>query len=109
MKTRKEMRSKRKLASRVLVHGSAVRPRLAVYRSNTRLSVQLINDDTKITIATASAPDKNIASATALGKEIAEKAKASHITTVVFDRAGFRYHGVVKAIADSARDSGLVF
>ncbi len=103
------MRAKRKLASRVLVRGSEARPRLAVYRSNTRISAQLINDDARVTFLTASVKGKNSAAATALGKEIAEKAKAKKISTVVFDRAGFRYHGVVKAVADAARAGGLVF
>ena len=103
------MRAKRKLASRILVHGSTARPRLAVYRSNTRLAAQLIDDDSKTTLLMASVKGKNTEAAIALGKEIAEKAKAKHINTVVFDRAGFRYHGVVKTIADTARAGGLVF
>lgn len=109
MKTRKEMRAKRKLASRIVVRGSAVRPRLAVYRSNTRLAAQLIDDEKKVTLFSVSVTGKNTESAKALGKEIVEKAKAAHITTIVFDRGGFRYHGVVKVIADSAREGGLVF
>ena len=103
------MRAKRKLASRVIVHGSAARPRLAIYRSNTRLSAQLIDDDKKATIVFSSVLGKNTAAAKTLGKEIAEKAKSAHVTAVVFDRGGFRYHGVVKTIADSAREGGLVF
>ncbi len=103
------MRAKRKLASRIIVRGSAARPRLAVYRSNTRLSAQLIDDDTQVTVLFASVSGKNTAAAKALGADIATKAKAAHITTVVFDRGGFRYHGVVKVLADSARENGLVF
>ena len=109
MKTRKEMRAKRKLASRIIVRGSAIRPRLAIYRSNTRLSAQLIDDDNKVTLFSVSVSGKNTESAKALGKDIVEKAKAAHVTTVVFDRGGFRYHGVIKVIADSAREGGLVF
>ncbi len=109
MKTRKEMRAKRKLGYRITVRGSAARPRLAVYRSNTRLSAQLIDDDKKVTLFSASVPGKNAEAAVKLGRDVAEKAKAQKITTVVFDRAGFRYHGVVKAIADSAREGGLIF
>ncbi len=109
MKTRKEMRAKRKLASRVLVRGSESRPRFAVYRSNTRLSAQLIDDEKKITLVAAAVMGKNIKAAVTLGKDVAEKAKAAHISSVVFDRAGFRYHGIIKAIADSAREGGLVF
>lgn len=109
IKTRKEMRAKRKLASRTRVHGSAVRPRLAVYRSNTRLSAQLIDDEKKHTILSDSVRGKNKEMAAVLGKRIAEKAKALKITSVVFDRSGFRYHGVVRAVADAAREGGLVF
>ena len=68
MKTRKEMRAKRKLASRVLVHGSASRPRLAVYRSNTRISAQVIDDDAHTTVSSAVVVGKNIEKAKELGK-----------------------------------------
>lgn len=103
------MRAKRKLKSRVLVHGTSMRPRLAVYRSNTRVAAQLVDDDKKVTIASASVKGKNVQAAKELGTKIADLAKAQKVTTVVFDRGGFQYHGVVKAVADAAREGGLVF
>ena len=109
MKTRKEMRAKRKLGSRVTVRGTESRPRLAVYRSNTKLSAQLIDDEHNRTTIMVTVKEKNITAGSTLGKQIAEKANVKHITTVVFDRGGFRYHGVVKAVADAAREGGLVF
>jgi large subunit ribosomal protein L18 len=109
MKTRKQMRAKRKLASRILLLGTQSRPRLAVYRSNTRLSAQLIDDSARVTLLSVSAKGKNVAAGAALGKEVAEKAKQMKITSIVFDRAGFRYHGVIKSIAEAARENGLVF
>jgi large subunit ribosomal protein L18 len=109
MKTRKQMRMKRKLGIRVHVNGSATRPRLAVYRSNTRIAAQLIDDETHTTIASSWVKGKNIEVAKKLGSEIAEKAKAKHIKLAVFDRGGFRYHGVIKAVADAAREGGLAY
>jgi len=108
-KTRKEMRAKRKLASRSTLRGSASRPRFCVYRSNTKLSAQLIDDEKKHTVLSDSVNGKNIKMAQSLGKNIAEKAKALKIKTVVFDRSGFRYHGVVRVVAEAAREGGLVF
>jgi large subunit ribosomal protein L18 len=109
MKTRKEMRAKRKLASRVIIQGTSDRPRFAVYRSNTRLSAQLIDDVAHKTILSFAVKGKNIASGIELGKTVAEKALASKISTVIYDRGGFRYHGVIKSIADAAREAGLKF
>ena len=109
MKTRKTARGKRKLGYRVVVRGTADRPRLAVYRSNTRVSAQLIDDEQGKTLLSESVKGKNIASGTQLGKTLAEKAKAIKVTTIVFDRGGFRYHGAIKAVAESAREGGLVF
>jgi large subunit ribosomal protein L18 len=80
-----------------------------VYRSNTRIAAQLIDDAKHVTIVSGWVKGRNVATATQLGKELAEKAKAKNITTVVFDRGGFRYHGVIKAVAESAREGGLVF
>lgn len=109
MKTKKEMRLKRKLSIRRKIRGTEERLRLAIYRSNTRMSAQLINDDKAVTVLSTWAKGKNIAAATKLGTTVAEMAKAKKITTVVFDRAGYRYHGAVKAFADAARAGGLVF
>lgn len=107
MKTKKEMRLKRKLSIRRRLSGTALRPRLAVFRSNMRLTVQLVDDDTAATILSAWTKGKNSKAATELGKKIAEMAKAKKITKVVFDRSGYRYHGAVKAIADAVREGGL--
>lgn len=107
MKNKNEMRLKRKLSIRRRLSGTAERPRLAVFRSNTRLSAQIVNDDKAVTIVSAWTKGKNIAAATALGRTIAEKAKAKKITAVVFDRSGYRYHGAVKALADSVREGGI--
>ncbi len=91
--------------------GSDARPRVAVFRSNRYLYVQVISDQSGRTLAAAStlkAGGKNdVAAAQLLGKEIAEKCKALSIEQGVFDRQGYRYHGKVKALAESAREAGL--
>lgn len=117
-KKRQELRVRRHRRVRKKVHGTAARPRLAVYRSNRHLSVQLIDDDSGRTIVSASSLEAdfrkqqaggNIAAATAIGTLIAERAKKAGITSVVFDRGGFLYHGRIAAIADAARAAGLEF
>lgn len=117
-KKRREGRLRRHRRVRKKVHGTAARPRLAVYRSNRHLSVQLIDDDSGRTIVSASSLEAdfrkqqaggNIAAATAIGTLIAERAKKAGITSVVFDRGGFLYHGRIAAIADAARAAGLEF
>ena len=92
------------------------RPRLSVHRTNQHIYAQIIDDVKGATLAAASTLDKdlkdagsNVDAATKVGKLIAERAKAAGVETVVFDRGGFRYHGRVKALAESARDSGLKF
>ncbi len=107
MKTKKDMRLKRKLSIRRKVRGTSARPRLAVFRSNARLSVQLIDDDAATTIASSWTKGKNIAAAKELGTKLVELAKAKKITAVVFDRSGYRYHGAVKALADAVREGGI--
>lgn len=109
MKTKKEMRLKRKLSIRRKIRGTADRLRLAIYRSNTRMTAQCIDDDKALTVISAWQKGKNIEAAKKLGAAIAELAKAKKITTIVFDRAGYRYHGAIKAFADAAREGGLVF
>lgn len=97
---------------RQTLQGTAERPRLSVYRSLTNLHVQLVDDTTGKTIAQATSLKTKgslIEKATAVGKLIAEAAKTHKIKAVVFDRGGFRYHGAVKALADSARKEGLKF
>jgi large subunit ribosomal protein L18 len=117
-KKRREGRLRRHRRVRKKVHGTAARPRLAVYRSNRNLSAQLIDDDSGRTIASASSFEAdfrkqqaggNVAAATAVGTLIAQRAKAAGITSVVFDRGGFLYHGRIAAIADAARAAGLEF
>ena len=104
---------------RTRVSGTPERPRLCVYRSLGHIYGQVIDDRSGRTIVSASSVDKetkkglkgggNIASAKAVGKIIADRAKAAGVTKVVFDRGGYKYHGRVKALADAAREAGLQF
>ena len=112
---------RRRIHSRVRsrVVGTADRPRLCVYRSLDHIYAQIIDDRSGRTIVSGSSVDKetkknlkgggNIASAKAVGKIIAERAKAAGVAKVVFDRGGYKYHGRVKALADAAREAGLQF
>lgn len=109
MKTRSTMRKSRRHRIRAVVFGTASRPRLAVYRSHTALFAQIIDDTVGRTIASKRSAGKNVAAAAALGKEIAQIAHRHKISSVVFDRGGNRYHGVIKAFADAARGEGLLF
>lgn len=106
-------REKRKLRIRKKISGTPERPRLSVFKSNRYVYAQIIDDlNQKTLVAASSLKDlkgANIKSAEFVGEAIAERAKQKDITQVVFDVNGYRYHGVVKAIADSARKSGLVF
>ena len=102
---------------RAKIAGTAQKPRLSVFRSNTEIYAQLIDDDAAVTIAAASSKDKDIAAQTGtksvksklVGEAIARKAKELGIETVVFGRGGNLYHGRVKAVADGAREGGLQF
>lgn len=94
---------------RAKVSGTAGVPRLAVFRSNKNLYVQLIDDNKEMTIFGIKSKGKNIAAAKELGIEVAKKSNALKISKIVFDRGGFRYHGAIKALADAARDGGLKF
>lgn len=109
MQTRKTMRKSRQRRIRAVVRGSAKRPRFAVYRSGSALLVQIIDDIAGKTLVSKRSVGKNIAIATSLGREIAIRALKRKITSVVFDRGGNRYHGVIKALADAAREGGLQF
>ncbi|HQW05741.1 MAG: 50S ribosomal protein L18 [Flavobacteriales bacterium] len=109
-------RLKIKQRVRKTVHGTQARPRLSVYRSNTGMYAQLIDDEAGRTLASASSLKDKKASgipkleqAKIVGLAIAEKAKAAGIELVVFDRNGYLYHGRVKALADAAREGGLNF
>jgi large subunit ribosomal protein L18 len=97
------------------VSGTAQKPRLAVFRSNTAINVQLIDDVSGKTLASASSKglgsgkSVNVELAKQVGQQIAEKGKSAGIETVVFDRGGYLYHGKIKALADGAREAGLKF
>ena len=113
---RKMERNRRHLRVRRKISGTAERPRLCVYRSNTNIYVQVIDDVAGNTLVSASTLDKEIKTkhankeaAKELGALIAKKAKAKNIETVVFDRGGYIYHGVVKELAEAAREGGLKF
>ncbi len=108
-KKKHQLRKTRQNRIRVKVSGTSERPRLNVYRSNTRLYAQLVDDVAHKTIISASTSEKNIEAAKKLGTTIAEKAKEKGVKAVVFDRGGFAYHGGIKAIADAAREGGLTF
>ena len=109
-------RERRKRRVRGKISGTPTRPRMCVSKSNKNLFVQLIDDQNGVTIASASTMEKdfpvkasNIEAGKEIGKLIAKRAKVVKIEEVVFDRSGHLYHGVVKQIADSAREEGLKF
>ncbi len=108
----KKFRLKAKIRSKIF--GTPERPRLTVFRSNNFMYAQLIDDTTGTTLVSATdrkakAGSKKMDGAIAVGKEIATLAKAKKIEAVVFDRSGFKYAGRIKALADAAREGGLVF
>lgn len=106
-------RTRRHARIRARVRGTADRPRLAVFKSNQHVYAQLIDDERGYTLASASSLEKDIASgakqdiAKKLGALIAERAKEQGIEKAVFDRGGFRYTGIVKELADAAREGGI--
>ena len=110
-------RQKRHDRIRLRVEGSGSRPRLAVFRSNIHIYAQVIDDGTGRTLAAASTVEKELRGskqtkteeAAVVGRLIAERAKTAGVERVVFDRAGFRYHGRIKSLADAAREAGLQF
>ena len=117
-KTRAERRGRRHRRVRQKVTGTAERPRLVVFRSLRHVYAQIVDDDRGVTLVsatdlgtaleTADAAGK-VGTARAVGKLVAARAKDAGITRVVFDRAGYVYHGRVKAVADGAREAGLEF
>lgn len=110
--TNSELRKHRHKRIRSVIKGTAVCPRLAVYRSNRFVSAQLIDDTAGKTLASAHGREFKGAQslqAKEVGTAIAKTAKAAGITSVVFDRAGYKYAGQVKALADAAREGGLTF
>ena len=116
---RKQRRARIRRRYRNVVRGTAERPRLAVFRSLRHVYAQIIDDERGATLASVSTLEADVKgglegsgnrkAGTVVGKIIAERAKEHGVETVVFDRGGFPYHGVVRAIADAAREAGLKF
>jgi large subunit ribosomal protein L18 len=112
-----ELRHRRHTRVRKKVSGTTTQPRLAVFRSDRHISAQVIDDTRGQTLAAASTVEASLRAgatgnkeaAAAVGRLVAERAKAAGVTQVVFDRGGFLYHGRVAALADAARQSGLEF
>ncbi len=119
MRDRKELKERRHKRIRKKVFGTPERPRLCVYKSLNHIYAQIIDDTKGHTIVSASTLDKeirqlpgnksNIAFAKKVGELLAERALNAGVTKIVFDRAGYKYHGCIKALADAARDKGLQF
>lgn len=114
--TRTDARRRRHFRVRKSVHGTEAKPRLAVFRSNKHIYVQLINDDEGTTLLSASSNEAaikadtlTVEAATEVGKLVGARAKDAGITKVVFDRGGYKYHGRIRALADGAREAGLEF
>ena len=116
-KTRTQLRYRRHLRVRTTVAGTAERPRLVVFRSLKHIYAQLVNDDQGVMLLGVSDASEGVDTTTAgkvvrgkaVGKLLAEKAKAAGFSRVVFDRAGYRYHGRVQAVAEGAREGGMEF
>ena len=116
-KTKSARRQRIRFGIRNKISGVATKPRLSVFRSNTDIYVQLIDDVTGVTIASASSRDKEIAAqktsksdkSKLVGTAIARKATELGVKEVIFDRGGYLYHGRVKSLADGAREGGLQF
>ncbi|MGV3617240.1 MAG: 50S ribosomal protein L18 [Fimbriimonas sp.] len=114
-KTRQVLRQARHERLRKTISGTTEKPRLSVFRSLKHISAQLIDDTTGTTLAAASTVEKaleakgGVDGAKIVGAKLAERAKEKGITSVVFDRGGFRYHGQVAALAEGAREGGLEF
>ncbi|MBS1724119.1 MAG: 50S ribosomal protein L18 [Armatimonadetes bacterium] len=115
VKTRSDLRVVRHERLRKKITGTAERPRLAVFKSNKHISAQIIDDVSGHTLAAASSQEKdlkgtdNVDGAKKVGQALGDRAKKAGITTVVFDRGGFRYHGVVAGLADAVREAGVKF
>ena len=104
---KKEKRKKRQNRIRAKISGTSKRPRLALFRSNQHVYAQLIDDDKHVTLVSLS--DKGLKGAKEFGTSLAKMAQNAKIVKVVFDRRGYAYHGIIKAIADAAREGGLEF
>lgn len=114
---RNDVRKARHARVRSKISGTSVKPRLNVFRSNSNIFAQIIDDEKKVTLVSASSIDKelklengsNVEAATKVGELLAKRAKEANIKEVVFDRGGYLYHGRVKALAEAARENGLEF
>ncbi len=117
MSKKMDRRQRLKYHIRKKVSGTVGRPRLSVFRSNTNIYAQVIDDERGVTVVSASSLElgegerlnTNVSAAAEVGKKVAERAKEAGVTQVVFDRNGYLYHGKVKALADAAREGGLQF
>ena len=122
LQKKSERAIRRKRRTRLKIRGTSERPRLSVFRSNKHIYVQIIDDSKGITLATSSTREKtlaknfkksgsggNIDAAKRVGTDIAKKAKDAGVDRVVFDRGSYLFHGRVKALADAAREGGLLF
>jgi large subunit ribosomal protein L18 len=112
--SRTDARRRRHFRVRKSVHGTEVRPRLAVFRSNRYIYAQIIDDEAGRTLAAASSQEPalrskslSVETAAEVGSLVASRAKEAGVESVVFDRGGFKYHGRVKALAEAAREGGL--
>lgn len=114
LKVKKELRDRRHKRIRAKIFGTASRPRVSVFRSLKHLYVQLIDDERRVTILSASDSEikekgKKVELAEKLGELLAAKAAKNSIAEVVFDKSSYKYHGRIKAVADGARKGGLKF
>src|ERR1700716_3624421 len=113
--TKPARRLRRRRRVRAKIHGTAERPRISVFRSNRGIFAQLINDDAGVTLAAVNWTEPELRSlkpteqAGGAGAILAERARAAGVEAAVFDRGGYQYHGRVKALADGAREGGLLF
>jgi large subunit ribosomal protein L18 len=114
--TRTDARRRRHFRVRKSVHGTAAKPRLAVFRSNKHIYAQVIDDESGHTIASANSQESavkgktlTVDTATEVGTLVGARAKDAGVSAVAFDRGGFKYHGRIKALADAARETGLKF
>jgi large subunit ribosomal protein L18 len=113
--TKSDRRQRIKFRIRKIVSGTAAKPRLSVFRSNKEIYAQLIDDVNGVTLLAASSREKgvnkgtNVATASEVGKLVAEKALKAGIETVTFDRGGYLYHGRIQSLAEGARTAGLKF
>ena len=112
----RDTRNRRRARVRRKLRGTSERPRLSVYRSNRYIYAQVIDDTEGTTLATASSQEPelrsdrlNVETAAKVGSLVADRAKEAGVSTVVFDRGGYKYHGRLKALADAAREAGLEF